>query len=36
MWAIAPEQMYSVEIVSAVMGRFAEAYSDLGTGKLLR
>ena len=36
MWAIAPEQMYSVEIVSAVMGRFAEAYSDLGTDTLLR
>jgi hypothetical protein len=36
MWAIAPEQMYSEEIVGAVMGRFAEAYSDLGTDKLLR
>jgi hypothetical protein len=35
MWAIAPDQMYSVEIVSAVLGRFAEAYCDLGTGKLL-
>jgi Phosphotransferase enzyme family len=35
MWAITPDQMYSVEIVSAVLGRFAEAYSDLGTGKLL-
>jgi hypothetical protein len=28
--------MYSEEIVGAVMGRFAEAYSDLGTDKLLR
>lgn len=36
MWAIAPEQMYSAEIVGAVMGRFAEAYSDLGTQDLLR
>jgi hypothetical protein len=36
MWAIAPEQMYSEEIVGAVMGRFAEAYSDLGTQNLLR
>jgi hypothetical protein len=36
MWAIAPEQMYSEEIVGAVMGRFAEAYSDLGTDSLLR
>lgn len=35
MWAITPDQMYSVEIVRAVLGRFAEAYSDLGTGKLL-
>ena len=35
MWAITPDQMYSVEIVSAVLGRFAEAYSDLGTGALL-
>ena len=35
MWAIAPEQMYSEEIVGAVMSRFAEAYSDLGTGALL-
>jgi hypothetical protein len=35
MWAIAPDQMYSVEVVGAVLGRFAEAYSDLGTGKLL-
>jgi hypothetical protein len=35
MWAIAPDQMYSVEVVSAVLGRFAEAYDDLGTGKLL-
>jgi len=36
MWAITPDQMYSVEIVTAVLGRFAEAYSDLGTGALLR
>jgi hypothetical protein len=36
MWAITPDQMYSVEIVQAVLGRFAEAYSDLGTGALLR
>jgi hypothetical protein len=35
MWAITPDQMYSVEIVKAVLGRFAEAYSDLGTGALL-
>jgi hypothetical protein len=35
MWAITPDQMYSVEIVSAMLGRFAEAYSDLGTGALL-
>jgi hypothetical protein len=35
MWAITPDQMYSVEIVRAVLGRFAEAYSDLGTGALL-
>ncbi|ETA96363.1 MULTISPECIES: phosphotransferase [Mycobacterium avium complex (MAC)] len=35
MWAITPDQMYSVEIVRAVLGRFAEAYADLGTGKLL-
>jgi hypothetical protein len=35
MWAITPDQMYSVEVVSAVLGRFAQAYSDLGTGKLL-
>jgi hypothetical protein len=36
MWAITPDQMYSVEVVEAVLGRFAEAYSDLGTGALLR
>jgi hypothetical protein len=36
MWAITPDQMYSVEIVETVLGRFAEAYSDLGTGVLLR
>lgn len=35
MWAITPDQMYSVDVVSAVLGRFAEAYSDLGTGALL-
>ena len=35
MWAITPDQMYSVEVVTAVLGRFAEAYSDLDTGKLL-
>jgi hypothetical protein len=35
MWAITPDQMYSVEVVNAVLGRFAEAYSDLGTGALL-
>jgi hypothetical protein len=35
MWAITPDQMYSVEIVRTVLGRFAEAYSDLGTGMLL-
>jgi hypothetical protein len=35
MWAITPDQMYSVEIVKTVLGRFAEAYSDLGTGALL-
>ena len=35
MWAITPDQMYSVEIVETVLGRFAEAYSDLGTGALL-
>jgi hypothetical protein len=36
MWAITPDQMYSVEIVQAVLSRFAEAYSDLGTRSLLR
>jgi hypothetical protein len=36
MWAITPDQMYSVEIVEAVLGRFAEAYTDLDTGALLR
>jgi hypothetical protein len=36
MWAITPDQMYSEAIVAAVLGRFAEAYSDLGTGALLR
>ena len=36
MWAITPDQMYSVEVVETVLGRFAEAYSDLGTGALLR
>jgi hypothetical protein len=36
MWAITPDQMYSVEIVETVLGRFAEAFSDLGTGALLR
>jgi hypothetical protein len=36
MWAITPDQMYSVEVVTAVLSRFAEAYSDLGTGALLR
>jgi hypothetical protein len=36
MWAITPDQMYSVEIVETVLGRFAEAHSDLGTGALLR
>lgn len=36
LWAIAPEQMYSEELVGAIMGRFAEAYSDLGTHALLR
>jgi hypothetical protein len=35
MWAITPDQMYSVEIVETVLGRFAEAYADLGTGALL-
>jgi hypothetical protein len=35
MWAITPDQMYSVEVVSAMLGRFARAYSDLGTGALL-
>ncbi|WP_375482397.1 phosphotransferase [uncultured Mycobacterium sp.] len=35
MWAITPDQMYSVEIVTAVLGRFAEACSDLDTGELL-
>jgi Phosphotransferase enzyme family len=35
MWAIAPDQMYSVEVVSTVLGRFAEAYDDLGTCKIL-
>jgi hypothetical protein len=35
MWAIAPDQMYSVEVVGAVLGRFAEAYYDLGTATLL-
>jgi Phosphotransferase enzyme family len=35
MWAITPDQMYSVEVVGAVLGRFAEAYRDLGTGGLL-
>jgi hypothetical protein len=35
MWAIAPDQMYSVEVVGAVLDRFAQAYSDLGTGTLL-
>ncbi|MDT5074156.1 MAG: hypothetical protein QOH82_3476 [Mycobacterium sp.] len=36
MWAITPDQMYSVEVVETVLGRFAEAYSDLGTGALLK
>jgi hypothetical protein len=36
MWAITPDEMYSVAVVEAVLGRFAEAYSDLGTGALLR
>lgn len=36
MWAITPDQMYSVDIVQTVLSRFAEAYSDLGTGALLR
>ena len=36
MWTITPDQMYSVEIVETMLGRFAEAYSDLGTGALLR
>jgi hypothetical protein len=36
MWSITPDQMYSVEVVETVLGRFAEAYSDLGTGALLR
>jgi Phosphotransferase enzyme family len=35
MWAIAPDQMYSVEVVNTVLGRFAEAYDDLGTRKIL-
>jgi hypothetical protein len=35
MCAIAPDQMYSVEVVNAVLGRFAEAYCDLGTGMRL-
>lgn len=36
MWAITPDQMYSIEVVTAVLNRFAEAYVDLGTGELLR
>jgi hypothetical protein len=36
MWAITPDQMYSVAVVTAVLNRFAEAYVDLGTGELLR
>lgn len=36
MWAATPDQLYSAEVVSAMLGRFAEAYSDLGTGELLR
>lgn len=36
MWAITPDQMYSEAKVAAVLGRFAEAYSDLGTGRRLR
>lgn len=35
MWAIAPEQMYSVEVVEAILRRFAVAYADLGTDELL-
>ena len=36
MWAATPDQLYSTEVVAAMLGRFAEAYSDLGTGELLR
>jgi Ecdysteroid kinase-like family len=35
MWTMTPDQMYSDGLVEAVLGRFAEAYSDLGTGALL-
>lgn len=36
MWAIAPDQMYSVEVVTAVLRRFAVAYAELGADELLR
>ncbi|BBU21165.1 putative aminoglycoside phosphotransferase [Mycobacterium xenopi] len=36
MWAITPDQMYSTELVTAVLRRFAVAYAELGTAELLR
>lgn len=36
MWAITPDQMYSTEVVTAVLRRFAVAYAELGTADLLR
>lgn len=36
MWAITPDQMYSVDVVTAVLRRFAVAYAELGTDELLR
>lgn len=35
MWAITPGQMYSDQVVEAVLRRFAEAHADLGTRKAL-
>ncbi|EUA30561.1 hypothetical protein I553_4818 [Mycobacterium xenopi 4042] len=36
MWAITPDEMYSTELVTAVLRRFAVAYAELGTAELLR
>lgn len=35
LWLVTPDQMYSVDIVTAGVRRFAEAYAELGTGALL-